>query len=163
MFPRIGCRSLVALVCLLSLASLARADDTEVREFSIFIDGKEAGMSRMTVLQKDDGTAFMSATVDVKFRQIIADYTLKVESQEWWKNGQLVGMKTTSVENGKKNELAVALDDQQLRLRYNGKDGLLKSEVWPNSYWKLADARFHNKQLPVLEIDHGKEVVCELK
>ncbi len=163
MMPRIGRQTFVALTCLAFLPALARADDTELREYAIFIEGKESGTSRMTMIQKDDGSAYMSGTVELKFRQIIVDYTLKVESQEWWKNGQLVAMKTTCIENGKKTELTVALDNNQLRMRFNGKDTPLKREVWPTSYWKLADARFHNKQIPVLEADTGKELLCELK
>ena len=43
----------------------ARADDTEHREFSIFVDGKQAGSSKMTLVQKDDGSTFMSAAIFV--------------------------------------------------------------------------------------------------
>ena len=45
----------------------------------------------------------------------------------------------------------------------NGLDRYIKPETWPNSYWKLADARFYNKQIPILECDTGKEFTCQLK
>ena len=160
-----GCRCVFAYLALL-LAPLATAcaDDTEAREFSIFVDGKEAGSSRMSLIQKDDGTTTMSATVDVKFKHLgFIDYAMKVETQEIWKDGRLIGMKTNCTEQKKKTEVVVALDNQQLRMRVNGKESMLKPETWTNSYWKLADARFHNKQVPILEVDTGKEFNCELK
>src|SRR5271166_5610203 len=86
---------LFCLVFLVSVAGPVWADDTEEREFSVFVDGKDAGASKMTITQKDDGSCYMSATVDVKFRHLLViDYAIKAETQEWWKNGQLVGMKT---------------------------------------------------------------------
>jgi hypothetical protein len=155
------------LFCLLALACLAapaRADDTEQREFSIFVDDKNAGSSRMTIVQKDDGSSYMSATLDVKFKHLgFLDYHIKVDTQEWWKAGRLVGMKTQALEQKKKTEVTVALDNQQLRVRINGKDSMVRGDVWTNSYWKLADARFHNKQVPILEVDSGKEITSELK
>jgi hypothetical protein len=161
---RAGCR--LALVCFALFAGSSRswADDTETREFSIFVDGKEAGISRMTLVQKDDGSTYMNATLDVKFRHLLVmDYAIKIEAQEWWKDGKLIGMKSSSVENGKKTEVLVALDKKQLRMRVNGKESALNADVWTNSFWKLADARFHNKQVPVVEVDTGKEFLTDLK
>ena len=161
---RAGCR--LAFLCLALFAPACRvwADDTEYRDFSIFVDGKDAGSSRMTLIQKDDGTSYMNATLDVKFRHLLViDYVIKVETQEWWKAGRLVGMKTNCTDNGKKTEVTVAVDNNQLRLRVNGKESALRSDVWTNSFWKLADARFHNKQVPIVEVDTGKEFNSDLK
>jgi hypothetical protein len=162
--PRAGCRIVLAYFALLASVCPVWADDTEHREFSIFVDGKEAGTSRMTLVQKDDGTSYMTATLEVKFRHLVViDYVLKIEAQEWWKEGRLIGMKTNASENGKKTEVTVAQDNKQLRMRVNGKESLLRPEAWTNSYWKLADARFHNKQVPIVEVDTGREFASELK
>jgi hypothetical protein len=156
--------AIFATVSLFALAVAARGDDTEERVFSVFIDGKDAGMSRMTLVQKDDGTTYMSAKLDVKFRHLlIAEYVLKVETQEIWKDGRLIGMKTSSSENGKKTEISASAEKQQLRLRVNGLDRYIRADTWTSSYWKLADARFHNKAVPILEVDTGKEYNAELK
>jgi hypothetical protein len=160
-------RILKCLFCaffLLALRAPAHADDTEHREFSVFVDGKDAGVSRMTLVQKDDGTTYMSGTVNVKFRHLlIAEYVLKIETQEVWKNGRLISMNTKSNENGKKNDISVAAEGSLTRLRVNGADRMIKPETWTTSFWRLADARFHNKQIPILECDTGKEFNCELK
>src|SRR5712691_1674567 len=120
MIRRAGCRfALISAACVLAAACPVHAVDTEYREFSIFVDGKEAGFSKMTLVTQDDGSVFMSASVDVKFRQIIVDYSLKIETKEWWKNGQLIGMETKSTENGKKTDVVVATDNNQVRMKVN--------------------------------------------
>ena len=164
MMTRDGCLFVYCALFLFTSFSPARADDTEHREFSIFIDGKEAGFTRMTIVQKDDGSSYMSGTLDVKFRHLlIAEYSIKAETQEWWKDGRLVGMKTKTNDNGKKTDITVGLDSTQLRLSVNGLTRMIKADTWTTSYWKLADKRFHNNMVPILEIDTGKEFHCELK
>lgn len=163
---RAGCRVVLAyLAFLVAPLASAWADDTEQREFSIFIDGKAAGTSRMTLVQQDDGTTYMTATLDIKFRHlVVVDYVIKAETQEWWKEGRLIGMKTSSTDNGKKHEVTASLDaNKQLRIRVNGKDSVIRAEAWTNTFWKLADARFHNKQVPIVEVDTGKEYNTDLK
>jgi Family of unknown function (DUF6134) len=163
MTARISCILFCAFFLLAPLAP-ARAEDTEHREYSVFVDGKDAGISRMTLVQKDDGTTYMSGTVNVKFRHLlIAEYAIKIETQEVWKNGRLISMNTKSSENGKKSDVSVTAEGNQTRLRVNGLDRMIKPETWTTSYWKLADARFHNKQIPILDCDSGKEYNCELR
>src|SRR5438105_2419112 len=132
MVARAGCRSILCILLLLHFAVYpVWADDSEHREFSIFIDGKDAGTSRMTIVQKDDGTAYVSAMLDVKFRHLVfVDYTLKIESQEWWKDGRLIGLKTKANENGKKTDVTAAAESKLLRLRVNGLDRTIKAETW---------------------------------
>ncbi|HZZ78647.1 MAG TPA: DUF6134 family protein [Gemmataceae bacterium] len=161
-----GCRS--ALLCLISLACAAApawADDTEERSFSIFVDGKDAGKSTMKITQKDDGTCYMAANCNVKFRHLlVVDYKIDMETQEWWKNGQLIGLNTKCNDNGKRTEVTVFADNMMLRLRVSGaQDRYIKNDSWCNSFWKLADAKFHNKTVPILESDSGKEYSSELK
>src|SRR5581483_10819714 len=40
---------------------------------------------------------------------------------------------------------------------------LIRPDVWTTSYWKLADARFHNKTVPILDADSGKESTAQLQ
>ena len=154
----------LTLLALLAPAAAVRADSEELREFTVFVDGKDAGTSHMKLVQTDDGTTYMSGTVEVKFRHLlVVDYSLKIETQVWWKNGKLFGVKTSAIENGKKTDVTVAAENDQLRIRVNGQEALLKADLWTTSFFKLADARFHNKQIGILEIDTGKEFDCELK
>jgi hypothetical protein len=167
MTMRAGCRFvslwLISAMAFFSPAFPLYATDTEHREYSVRVDGKDAGLSRITIVQKDDGSTYVTGSVDVKFRHLLSDFTLKVESQEWWKDGRLVGMQTNCVENRKKTDVVVAADNNQLRMRVNGQERVLNPDTWTTSFWKLADSRFHNKQVPVLEVDTGKEFNCELR
>ena len=159
-------RRAARLLCLAALACLAgpaRATDTEHREFSIFIDGKDAGMSRMTLIQEDDGTTYVSASGTVELQRLFARFKYTVDSQEWWKGGRLVGLKTTSTENGKRTDVTAAVSGEQLRVSVNGQESGVRPDVWTTSYWKLADTRFHNKPVPVLDVDTGKEYAAQLQ
>jgi hypothetical protein len=169
MMVQAGCRlllfSFISFGFLLFPCSYrALAKTVEHREFTIFVDGKDAGTSKMTIVQEDNGTHFMSASLAVKFRSLLSDYTLKIEAKEWWKDDRLIGMETAAAENNKKTDVLVAFDKMnQLRMRVNAQERVISADTWTTSFWKLADARFHNKQVPVLEVDTGKEFNCELK
>src|SRR3954468_18728169 len=94
---------LLALACLAQPAYRAWATDTEHRDYLVFVDGKECGQSRFTITQQDDGTTYVNAAAKVIIQGFFK-YTYAVESQEWWKDGKLVGLKLQATENGKKTE-----------------------------------------------------------
>lgn len=157
------------LRCALFLAALGWAPsrvlaiDVEQREYAIFVDGKEAGQSRMTITVQDDGTTVMQGSVNVKVPKVVFTYELNVEATEWWKEGRLVGMKVNSTENKKKTEIHASPDGQNLKVRTNGKERQVRGDVWTSSYWKLADGRFHNKAVPLLDPESGKDFTGQLQ
>jgi hypothetical protein len=157
----------VALLgCILALAhpaGLAKAADTEQRDFAILVDGKEAGQSRLTITVENDGAAVVTANARVELKQLLIHYSYSVESTEWWKEGKLTGLRANSVENGKRMELVAANDGNRLKIRVNGQERLTSPEVWTSSFWKLAEARYHNKAVPVLEPDSGKGFTGQLQ
>jgi hypothetical protein len=157
----IGCW-LFVLVCLAGSNALWAAD-REQREFVIYVNGKEAGQSTMVINQQDDGVTYLTANLNVKFQQLVLSYTLAVEAAEWWRDGRLVGLKSSTTENGKKSEVVVSQEANQLRARINGQDRNLRPETWTSSFWKLPDAKYHNKNIPVFEVDTGKEYSVQLQ
>lgn len=156
------CR-LLAIVVLVGLAGPIRASHTETRQFSILVDGKEAGQSQITIVEQDDGSAYMTASARVQLNGLVVNYDLTIECQEWWKDGKLIGMKALCNDNGKKCDLLVTQQAGQLVARVNGVDRAVRPDVWTTSYWKLADARFHNKQVPLLAANTGQERVGQLQ
>jgi hypothetical protein len=157
-------RILAAAACLTALACPVSGATTESREFEILVNGRAAGSSRITIVQEDNGDTYVSASGNVKFRQALVTYTWTIEAQEWWKNGQLVALKSDSTENKTRNVVQISSGaDGQLQIRVNDKMRGLSKDVWTNSFWKLADARFHNKQVPVLEVDTGKDYPSQLQ
>src|SRR6266581_4694813 len=157
-------RCLFISACVLfSPLSPVWASHTEQRHFSVLVDGKEAGHSLLTIVEQEDGSAYVTASAKVDVRHLVAGYTFTIEGQEWWKDGKLIGMKSLCNDNGKRCDLLVSQRGDQLLMRVNGMDRAIRPDVWTTSYWKLADARFHNKQVPLLEADTGKEFNCQLK
>ncbi|MBI3409548.1 MAG: hypothetical protein HY040_14505 [Planctomycetes bacterium] len=158
----------LVVCCLVSaFANAAHAQskvtDKEVREFSILVDGKEAGQSTMTITVKDDGTTEMTAAAKVHIRKVIFNYSFSIDSMEVWKDGKLIGMQNRSEEDGKKTEVVALKEGNQLKLRVNGKERLVNPESWVSSYWKLADQKFHNQKAPLIDSDTGKDMTGELK
>jgi hypothetical protein len=156
-------RLALCLVCLAFVTTRAEALDVEKRDFSVLIDGKECGYSRMTVTVQDDGTTVMQGTCTVKFSKLLFTHTFEIESTEWWKDGKLIGLKSKSAENGKKFDVAGSGDGKQLRLKVNGEDRSVKPDAWTTGYWKLADPRFHNKPVPLVDPQDGKEYNGQLQ
>src|SRR5215510_7495509 len=142
--PMARCRrlSILTLVCLISPAW---ATHTETRQYSILVDGKEAGQSQITIVEQDDGRTYMTASAKVQLKGLVVNYDFSIEGQEWWKDGKLVGMKALCNDNGKRCDLLITQQAGQLTARVNGIDHGVHPDVWTTSYWKLADARFHNQ------------------
>ena len=67
-------------------------------------------------------------------------------------------------EDGKTTAVAATADGKQLHLQINGKAaGTISPEVWASSYWKLADKKFHNNAVSILDSDSGKEMTGRLE
>jgi hypothetical protein len=147
----------------LSLPGSARADDTEYRDFKILVDGKESGFSQMTITRKNDGSINMTASVAVRISQVLFTYTFNTQASEWWKDGQLRNMKTSTTENGKRTEVIATAQAGGIQLQVNNQARIARADVWPTSFWRLADAKYHNKEIPILESDTGKEYTGRLQ
>ncbi len=144
-------------------AATAWAGDTEQREFTILVDGKDSGQSQISITVENDGTTVVTANAQVKTTHLLIQTLFKIESTEWWKQDRLTALKANSVDNGRKTELTATSDGMRLNIKLNKRDFVGSVDDWPNSFWKLPDARFHNKSIPVLETDTGKEYTCQLQ
>jgi hypothetical protein len=155
---RLGPACLAAVALLAGLACPAWADDTEHRDFVIFVDGKEAGQSRLTLVEKSDGTTQVTGTAKVQVKLLgFTAFSYQVSSQEAWNGGKLVELKSVATEDGKTTKVDATRAGEQLQVRVNGGNlANMRGDVWTSSYWKLADAKYHNKPVPVLDADTGK-------
>jgi hypothetical protein len=141
---------------LLLAAGPARAEDTEERLFTIAVDGKQAGDCHMTMARKDDGTEVVTTRASVRIKFLFA-YTYTYLGTEVWKDGRLLRLQSSCNDNGKRFEVSATAEEAGLRVRVNGKERLGRADVWTTSYWKLADARFHNQPVTLLDADRGEE------
>jgi hypothetical protein len=104
----------------------------------------------------------MTGSAAVRFQFIIA-YSFNSQASEWWKDGQLQNMKTTTTEQGKRTEVMATARDGAIQLQVNNQARTTRPNIWPSSFWKLADAKYHNKEIPILESDTGKEYMGRLQ
>jgi hypothetical protein len=160
--PRWRWGLLLAGGLVLSTAAAARADDTEQRDFAIQVDGKPAGESHMTMQRRDDGSEVLSVQGSVRVRFILS-YTYTLHESETWQNGRLQSMTSTCNDNGKRFQVSATAEKDGLRLRVNDRERLIRGDVWTTTYWKLADKRFHNQPLPILDVDCGDELARQLQ
>src|SRR5437667_9919257 len=95
----LGC---LAAICLTAVAAQGRADHIEKREYTIFINKKDAGRSWLRIVTKENGTEEMTGRADatVKFGPFTR-YSYKAESTETWKDGRLIKLHTLVIESGK--------------------------------------------------------------
>jgi hypothetical protein len=152
----------LATLALLCLAAPASASETEVREFTIEVDGTASGHYVVTITKQDNGILSMQASADMKFK-FFRTYTYKFEGTEHWSNGRLLQLKAKCDDDGKKTEVSAEATAKALSLTVNGQQRNCPWDVWTTSYWQLADKRFHNKQVPLLDNDTGTEYLGQLK
>src|SRR6266849_2163598 len=83
---------LLAAAGVLLFAGFARAaNDSEVRDFTTFIDGKQAGDYQMTITSQDDGSITMSGRASIDIRVLVVGrYRYTYNGTETWKDGRLV-------------------------------------------------------------------------
>lgn len=136
---------------------------TETREYAVLVNGKEAGQSTITIVESDDGKTYMKGTVSVKVAGIVFPYAFTSETQEWWLKDRLTNLVAVSTENGKKTEVTAKAEVDRVLVSVNGQARAVSWEVWTSSFWKLADRRFHNKDVPILEPDTGKDMPAKLE
>jgi hypothetical protein len=139
--------------------------ETEVREFNIDIEGKTAGKCTMTITKQDDGTLSMrsKADISVKFLRFFS-YTYNFSGVEHWKDGRLMQMQSSCNDDGTRTDLTAAAQHDSLVINVNnGAPRKCRWDVWTTTYWMLADQRFHNNPVPLLDADTGKEYVAQLK
>ncbi len=134
------------------------AADREQREYVVHVNGSEAGKTTIDIHVRDDGQTDVGIRAQVKLQQfLILNYTWAMDGTESWRDGKLVCATCQATENGKTTEVAITSAGGQLRARVNGAERALSPEIWTSTFWKLPDARYHNKQLGVFEIDTGKD------
>ena len=123
---------ILSVSSLLCLWSPAWAGSVEHREYSVTVNGKDAGHSTLVITQQDDGRTHVKGNVSVKFQKVLLPYTFQADLQEWWQGGRLVHLTATSVENGKKIEVAAKAEADRLVVQVGGQVRTVSADVWSN-------------------------------
>jgi Family of unknown function (DUF6134) len=145
-------------------AGRAAAADTEVRDFSIKVDGKAAGEYHMAIRQQQDGTTAMSATSDVRVTVLLVTaYTYSYRGQEVWKNGKLQRLESAGKENSKAFAVSVSPEGDGLRVKANGQEKVIGSNVWTTSCWQLPNTAVQNQAVSLMGCDNGQVSAGQLQ
>jgi hypothetical protein len=153
----------LVIVLWFGVAGAARASETEMREFTIEVDGKPSGNYTVTITKQDSGVLSMQASASMSIKLLVRTYHYSFEGTEHWKDGRLLQLTAKCDDNGKKCDVSAMADPKALRLKVNGQERNCRWDVWTTSYWQLADKRFHDKQVPLLDNDTGREYLSQLR
>ena len=155
--------SWLLLATILAIPQTARAADTEYRDYAITVDSKPSGSSQISITRQTDGSFTVNCQAVVRITQVFFKYEFTTQTSEVWKEGRLMSLKASTNDNGKKVVMTASALGPSLRVQVNNQpERPARPDVWTNSFWKLADAKFHNKEVPILEEDTGKEFTGRL-
>ena len=145
----------------------ARAADlsTEQRDFTIYVDGDQAGSYSMSVTQRDDDSQTMSASANVRVKYLggLKVYRYSYRGTETWKGGRLINFSSTSNDDGKEFTVSAMPEGDGLRLRVNGRVRIVRPDIWLTTYWHLAEPIFRNKGVPLVDADTGQDLAAQLQ
>jgi hypothetical protein len=160
----------LVLVGLLAMAPTGLAQPpapevTEIRDFVVSMNGKQVGHNQLVIADRKDGTTLVSnkAHVQVKVLGVNA-HTYTFHGTELWKGYQLLQLSGQCDDNKKTFTVQAQLDPNKntIRVQANGKEQAAHPEAWSTSYWRLPDAKHHNKTLTLLDADRGEVIGGQL-
>jgi hypothetical protein len=153
-------RLFAALLLAGALFTPARAAETEVREFSVSVDGKSSGTYTMTITKQDDGTFTMvcQAEVRVKFGPFTG-YRYTYNGTETWKDGRVHSLESDCDDNGTKFRVRASSDGKgNLRVKVNGAEKDVRGDVYLTTAWFVPAGKQRDGAIPLIDADTGNEI-----
>ena len=87
----------------------------------------------------------------------------KYQGTEAWKDGRLLRLESTCNDDGKQHAVSATAEPEATRVKADGHERTTRPDVWTTSYWHLADAKFRNQSVPLLDADTGKDITGTLQ
>jgi Domain of unknown function (DUF6134) len=154
----------MAVVFCMGLGGLQRgfatagAAEKETRVFTVRIDGRLAGDYQMTITRPDEHTFVVNARANVFVSYFLIKYRYSYQGTEIWKDGQLVHLDSKTNDDGKQFQVLAEADGNGLRVRVNGTEHRIRSNVWTTTYWSPPVIQFNGQGIPLLDCDTGREL-----
>ena len=161
--PQPGVSLLAAVALALCTLTRAAAADAEVRQFNNFIDGRYAGVYRMTITGQDDGTVTMEGEAKVDIRVLLVRYTYSYRGREVWKDGRLLRFDSSTNDNGKAFTVAAVAEMDGLHITVNNRPRVSPLNTWVTTYWHLPEANARGTPLPLLDADSDRDLTGTLQ
>jgi hypothetical protein len=154
---------LVGSLIIVATASASLAADPETRDHTIYVDGKPAGESHVTIQTKDDGSIVVSTSAQVAIDRLLVHYKYSYSGKETWKDGKLVGLDSTTNDDGKRFNVSAVAGKENVKVTVNNTEREVHGDVWSTTYARYPDTDRCNKVVHLLDADTGKEMSAKLE
>src|SRR5262249_50579620 len=136
--------------CVMTAGLQAADKATEQRDFTVLVDGSQAGWFSMTITDHEDGSQTMTALANVKVSYFggLKTYRYSYQGTEKWKAGRLLSFGSSSNDDGKEFTVSAVAERAGLRIRVNGRERITRPDSWLSTYWHLPDPKFRNGGVP---------------
>jgi Family of unknown function (DUF6134) len=141
----------------LAIGQMTQGPSEETRDFEILVDGKPAGDYRMEINRVDERTVAMSGQAAVHVKYLFYSYSYSYRGTETYCDDRLVGLQSTSNDNGKEFRLSAQEAGDLLRVSVNGEEKDRPVPIWTTSYWRLPP-KAPGKEVMLMEPDTGIEL-----
>lgn len=155
---------LVALILGAGIETEAFADVTEVRDFVVQVDDKQVGSNQLTIVNRDDGSTVVQNKAEVQVK-ILITYKYSYQATEQYQGYQLLRLDGKCNDNFKTFDVHAFLTQKRdaLHVQANNATKSMPANTWTSSYWKLPEAKYHNKAIPVMDVDRGELFNAQLQ
>jgi hypothetical protein len=134
-----------------------RAADTEVRVFSVKVDGKSAGEFQLTIHSGDDGSENATAIASVVVKHLLGTYRYSLHCAESWSGGRLKNLDSYSNDDGEKHYVRATASEAAIHVSVDGRRSFdVKSPMWPTTFWRQPDFVPADQAWVVLNVDTGE-------
>jgi hypothetical protein len=157
----------VVAACGLAVGRAAAAPDVETRDFTVMVDGKPSGDVHMTLNKQDDGSVIVTCDTDIKVTVKIGlltkQYTYSYRGREVWKDNRIQRFDSTCSDDGKRFAVSAVAAGENLRVRVNNADKIVRGDVWLSSYWAMPENERINQTIAILDADSGEELSAKVQ
>ncbi len=153
----------MAGLVMVAMATTAKAEITETRDYVVFVDGKQVGTTQRVITEHDNGFITVTSNVSVKVR-ILITYRYNYRGKEIYKGYQLHKLEGNCQDNRTLYTASAYLtkDGENLVVSNKTKQTIGPVHAWSTSFWKLPHRKYFNKKLPLLDSEHGELIPGKL-
>lgn len=126
---------IASLAAILSFGS-AQAAEVETRDFEVFRNGERIGHHRVEIAREGERSV---VNVDINLRVTFGPLTLYRyihQSREEWQGDRLVGLVSSTDNDGTQEKLRAVADGDGLKVNGTRFTGMLPADTMPTSYWR---------------------------
>jgi len=154
---------MVAAALFLVAVGPALAVETEVRTFTVSINGKPAGSHKLAYRLDEAGAETIAVVSDVKAKVGPLNFTHTHRSVEVWKNGRVISLDASTNDDGKLKTVKAVVSTGGLLVTANGKTIQSRADVLTSTGWRFPGPAERPRYVMILDTEDGTETVARLE